>query len=424
MKSSFYNIIQKKGDVYLLYNCLYEKIMILRPELFALLEDHKNDINAIESIHPTLYSYLLEDKFIVKDNANESADFIQTLIESDTIYNSFRLIINPTLDCNLRCWYCYEKHLSKSCMSVDIIKNVHSLLNNLITSQNIKYLYLSFFGGEPFMKYQSIVHPLIQYTKEECSRHDIKLSCDFTTNAVLLSPKIIDQLASENLDIKFQVPFDGNMKFHDLTKTLHNGKGTYQSILKNIKYGLGKKMSFTIRGNYTAENIESFKELIDEFIDFNQTGQIQFALQKVWQEEKNQLLLDEEKKLRHYIQEKGFTQKASYAYRNQCYADRENCIVVNYNGDIFKCTANDFNIENREGILTESGHIKYNSQHNDRLKVKYELDTCLKCKILPICIVCTQHKLKQIKENGAFSECSQEEKDEMIRDRIHLLMED
>lgn len=153
MKTSFYNIIQKRDDIYLLYNCLYEKIILLCPELFALIEENKNHINEIESIHPTLYNYLLEDRFIVKDSTNETLEFIQTLQKSDTFYDSFRLIINPTLDCNLRCWYCYEKHLSKSCISTDIINKIHSLLNNLTTNKDIKYLFLSFFGGEPFMKF-------------------------------------------------------------------------------------------------------------------------------------------------------------------------------------------------------------------------------------------------------------------------------
>ena len=55
------------------------------------------------------------------------------------------------------------------------------------------------------------------------------------------------------------------------------------------------------------------------------------------------------------------------------------------------------------------------------LKVKYENQICLECKILPICNICTQHKLKIIKENGHMVECKKELKEEIIHNRISAL---
>ena len=40
-----------------------------------------------------------------------------------------------------------------------------------------------------------------------------------------------------------------------------------------------------------------------------------------------------------------------------CYADRANSVIVNYNGDVYKCTACDFAKTKREGKLNEDGTI-------------------------------------------------------------------
>ena len=43
--------------------------------------------------------------------------------------------------------------------------------------------------------------------------------------------------------------------------------------------------------------------------------------------------------------------------RKSCYADKKNQAIINYNGDVFKCTARDFLHEKRYGYLNELGEI-------------------------------------------------------------------
>lgn len=421
MKYSFYNIIYKDASGYVLYNSLYDKVTLLQLELVNIIETHKNDIMQIKNIHPELYQYLVAEKYIINEEIKETEEYLQRLKEVDTSLDNFRLIVNPTLNCNLRCWYCYEEHMPNSSMSLEVIEKIKALLRKKINTKT-KFFSLSFFGGEPLLKFKSIDYPLIKYSQNLCRENGVSFYCDFTTNAILLNKNVIDQLTNENINVRFQVPFDGGHSIHNSIKVLKNSTiDTYFTSIKNIKYALNKNIPFTIRCNYTSNSIDSFKEVINEFINFTDKSLINFSLQKIWQEEKDQELINKEKELFKYIKDAGYLSNPKFVFKNQCYADRENCILVNYNGDVYKCTANKFILSNKEGTLKDNGDIQYNDKYNDRLKAKYNQDICIKCKNLPICNVCSQQKMKIIKEYDHMVACDKKIMNEMVQNRIFEL---
>ena len=421
MKWSFYNIIEKKGTHYILYNSFYENITILVANLVKIISKYRNNIDMIKTIHPTFYEYLVNKKFIVEHDTDEVSDFITLMKKSDSTSNNFRLIINPTLDCNLRCWYCYEEHRKDWYISESTNEAIKELIKKKFSSNDLKRFSLSFFGGEPLLCFEKM-HSLIVFTKQLCNEKEIDFRCDFTTNAVLLSPTKIDLLLKDKINIRFQVPFDGNREYHDKTKKLLNGKGTFDIVIKNIKYALSKDIPFTIRLNYTKENIDSFKDLINEFIDMKDSGLINFSIQKIWQERKTPSLLKKKRELIHYISQKGLFPNMNVPSNIRCYGDKEDSVVVNYNGDIYKCTACDFVPSKREGILKHDGTITYNSLYEERLNAKYNCEECKKCNIWPICTTCTQQKIKILKNNSFNEECSSNLKEEIIRNRINSLI--
>lgn len=47
---------------------------------------------------------------------------------------------------------------------------------------------------------------------------------------------------------------------------------------------------------------------------------------------------------------------------SRCYGDHANHFIVNYNGDLYKCSARDFTKENREGVLTSDGDLEWNEK--------------------------------------------------------------
>ena len=105
-----------------------------------------------------------------------------------------------------------------------------------------------------------------------------------------------------------------------------------------------------------------------------------------------------------------------------CYADRENSVIINYDGKIYKCTARDFREDNSEGLLNKEGSIIYNSNMKKRMDIRYNNDNCVDCLIFPICNICSQYCLENINRNsGCLRNLSDNDKLHIILDRINVI---
>lgn len=98
--------------------------------------------------------------------------------------------------------------------------------------------------------------------------------------------------------------------------------------------------------------------------------------------------------------------------KTYCYADYKNSCVINYNGDIFKCTARDFNKQEKIGHLSSSGEIIFTNSIEDHFNARFK-KTCIDCKLLPICSICTQVH-KESDANQCPKIISEKEKDNQI----------
>lgn len=79
-------------------------------KLAELVINNTNNIENIFETHPTFAQELYKKGFIVDKNLDIPKMCIEKLNNYYTDRSEIRLTINPTLDCNLRCWYCYEDH--------------------------------------------------------------------------------------------------------------------------------------------------------------------------------------------------------------------------------------------------------------------------------------------------------------------------
>src|SRR5690606_26374372 len=122
MKFSQFNTEVAYTDKYVLYNALKNQFLYINPlikELINASRDH-NDLHGLERIHPTLFETLKDKGFIINDDYDELQEVIaireRVDLENET---SFHLTINPTMNCNFSCWYCYESHEKKSKMGAE-----------------------------------------------------------------------------------------------------------------------------------------------------------------------------------------------------------------------------------------------------------------------------------------------------------------
>src|SRR5690625_7616648 len=93
------------------------------------------------------------------------------------------------MNCNFKCWYCYESHIEGSKMNNSNIGKICKLIDNiLLNNKKLKTFDLSFFGGEPLMYYSKTSVPIIDYYRSKYSGYkDIKFTISFTSNGYLLN---------------------------------------------------------------------------------------------------------------------------------------------------------------------------------------------------------------------------------------------
>ena len=163
-------------------------------------------------------------------------------------------------------------------------------------------------------------------------------------------------------------------------------------MLANIDRVLHNHMRVNVRCNYTLNNISSFYHLIDDvkaMVDVD-SSLITISLQRVWQESATEDLYRQAKELENYIYSSGFKGDMgdSVCANNYCYADYDNSFVINYNGDVFKCTARDFEHNHRVAFLTSEGRMNMlKNVKSSEIRFK---EACMACSLLPICTICSQ----------------------------------
>lgn len=422
MKPSIYNSAIEISDKHtLLFNALSGKFVIVKDEK-VVLDEHS--LTVAEESNRSLFRQLVDGGMAVEDSVDEVAALRKIIDETDNDNTGFTLHINPTLDCNFRCWYCYEKHLENSLMSGEVMSAVRKFIAQTIRDNDeLKAFHIGFFGGEPLLGFDDVVKPLIEFTAAECERKEIRLSVNFTSNGALLTPEMTEFLCGYNSS--FQITLDGYRDSHDKTRFFKGGIGSYDTIFSNVIGLAKKKIHVILRVNYTEKNVPGIGSLVDDLanVDDEAREYIRVDFQRVWQERNGQT--DEaEAKVKEYrrrTRELGYVVLANYIPRNvtdSCYGDKKSHVLINYNGDAFGCTARDFVAENRVGVLDDSGKVEYDEKLMQlRASAKFGKKICQECRIAPLCGGgCRQRAM----EAAASEECtmgySEDDKDNIVLD--------
>lgn len=423
--SKFTSLSCRDGEV-ILFNSESEGLIVLDPKLEKIYREYENNPTGLENVHPDFFNVLKTYRFVVPDDEDEAEVLIQRWKIMDENSSQFGIIINPTLNCNLRCWYCYEPHKGSQIMTEATRKKICSLIENKTADPKLKMLNVSFFGGEPLLFFKENVLPILRFATNVCQSKGITIYSNFTTNAVLLTDEVLEVLNALPLSKKptFQITLDGNRDIHDQIRVGTNKQPTYDTILTHIHAALQYGNEVFARFNYTYDNISTFYDVLDDFIKLDlgrYADRFSIKFEHVWQDEDN---LSQSKPLMREIhnafEEAGFNVGTDDVhFRHTCYADSPRHAVINYNGDVFKCTARDFTTARREGILNDDGQICWNEKYTHRMTVKYGNVACRHCVILPICNGgCTQNKLDADNLETCYRGMTEENKQIYLQTRI------
>ena len=402
MKQSIFNsIIDLTESSTLIYNSYSDSFFIVKKEFKKLI----SDIQTVKHRFPHLYRRFVRTEIYVGNNVDELHNLKERYKKIANNDSNFFLMINPTLDCNFKCWYCYENHIKKSEMDKINLAKVKDLINNILETK-INTFTLSFFGGEPFLKYNQIVLPLIKYTSEQCKFRNISFNISFTSNGSLITPKRITEIKNIG-PLAVQITLDGNKETHNKTRFFQNGRGSYDIITKNIHNLISNGCHVRLRINYTQNTINTIKDIISNFNSATDEmkEKILVDFHRAWQDKDSMDIIPEIRKVANEFRNNGF--KVLYNSLNEitncCYADKINTAIINFNGDVYKCSAKDFTKENRDVFLNEEGQIIWNQPPQYRLSLKLDNRPCQKCRIAPLCGGgCTSFIINRKKDNQEY----------------------
>jgi len=148
------------------------------------------------------------------------------------------MVLNLTNQCNLSCQYCYEFGEDK----IATPEGKKKFMDSETARQSVDYLFaqsagrraihITFFGGETLMNFP-LLKEVVEYASGKAREEGRYLDYSLTTNATLLTPSIIEFLATNNIGVT--VSIDGDKQQNDAFRVFANGRGSYDVIAPKIR---------------------------------------------------------------------------------------------------------------------------------------------------------------------------------------------
>ncbi|MCF6402938.1 radical SAM protein [Chitinophaga filiformis] len=426
MKKSQFNTSLVYENKNYIYNAFSNKFIAIDPtisDIFNAIRTPEN-IEELSEYHPTLYNSLCKNGFFVGDDVDEIQKVKDLSAKVDKNDTHFELIVNPTMNCNFKCWYCYESHVKGSKMNKETVNKTCSLIANIIESNpNLKSFHIAWFGGEPLMYYRDVIEPIMDFAEDFCAIHNIYLSCHMTTNGFLLTDEIIQSLKKYTIT-GLQITLDGNKETHNTVRYVSATRGSYDTIISNIVKLCENDFHVGIRVNYTATNMDGFEEVFDDLCAISNEKRhfATISFHKVWQVSDDKAMSERVRSLIRLVRDIGFVSSEGAVpdnVRHSCYADKINNATINYNGDVYKCTARNFAPDAKEGVLKDDGSIEWNSKFHTRMDIKFKNKPCLECPIMPLCNGgCSQHAIENAGKDYCVYDFDEEKKKEIVLKKL------
>lgn len=379
LKSSQYNYIINKGSTYLFFNGITESFFEIPSERISVYTDIINRPDKYQDKFTDFIKKVKSKGFIIDEDVNELS-LIKDKFNKKRYAEEYYLMVLPTYQCNLKCWYCLQHH-KDSFIQSETIKRLKKLIDKRLMDCSIKSLHLSWFGGEPLLAYDVIVE-LTSYANNKASKIGKRFSSAITTNGTLLTPERIETLRKAGIT-SYQITIDGDRPTHDSIKVL--GKiSAYDLTVGNVNL-IAQHTNVLLRFNYRKNlNPEKIIESLSQRIDMQASKNIVFSINKVWQESCEFISKKDLDDLFYLSAKIGMNpQLNTFGF---CYADHFNFDCVFPNGTVGKCD----NVMDDEAVgqLQDDGTIQWPKKSLEYYRQSifdYDGSPCISCKYLPLC---------------------------------------
>ena len=170
-------------------------------------------------------------------------------------------IIKPTMNCNLRCKYCFEfkkngDYYDVHHLSIEYVENFILRAANIFPKSHILWL---LHGGEPFITGPEYVRRLINCIKSANKQYDVDFQLAVQTNGTLLSDEYI-KILEDNADILSErvvsISLDGPQEINDKVRLTAGGASSFSNVVDGIRRIQKSKLDFSTISVIGAHNVD------------------------------------------------------------------------------------------------------------------------------------------------------------------------
>lgn len=329
---------------------------------------------------------------LVPDQTLEREEMRQTFTAINGKSRQFTAQATLTLECNLACGYCFEDPFRGRFVMSDYTAGllVRRLGVQMAAGRDVT---VDFYGGEALMALP-LLKRIAGRLVEEAREAGVTFRFNIITNATLLTRPVVQELLPLGLTA-VRVTLDGPRDIHDRQRPFVSGKGSFDTIVANIK-AIHDLVAIDLGGNYTRDNYRRFPEVLDYLVEQGiapeklktagfapvipkADGSVSGDFGSACTSANEPWMIEASLFLRQETIKRGFpVPKLRSA---ACMVEFEHDIVVGYDGSLYKCPAFMGREELRVGSLAE-GVGDYSVSHNMDL---WKNDECLECAYLPLC---------------------------------------
>lgn len=146
--------------------------------------------------------------------------------------SSLYVVIQPSANCQLGCYYCGQKH-TKDSLSNGTVDRIVDRVASKLKSGDYRRLHIGWFGAEPLMGLAQIrtLSAAFRKTTEELG---IAYSSKVVTNGLSLKPQIYRELVQDLKVVSMEVTLDGTADSHDKHRYMKTGGKSFDLIYKNL----------------------------------------------------------------------------------------------------------------------------------------------------------------------------------------------
>lgn len=374
-KRSAFNYETKTESGYLIYNTMYNSLVRLNEQEYIQYKDL--------DFQDACFQEKLYELGILMEPEIDERKVYELYTEALVKYQegAVNLTLAPTMECNARCFYCYENGVRHGKMDIE---DADKIIKGLSTVDLKKGLKITWFGGEPLMAQEWIDH-----FSRGLQDAGIEYSAFMISNGSKIDGDIIEKMITDWKISDVQITMDGEEEEYFKRKNYVDQDETlYFSLLRNIKK-MGKKgIRVQIRINVDPDNLESVYLLIDDleqifYQDENITYYPSFLTgcqQRMSEEDKLKMILEILKRVK--IPNK--LPIADYLYRSPkmyaCFYNNKKAVSIDPNGDIFICE----HMLGRRGEAIGNIYQRFDESKNHR-KISGKREECQECVFFPKC---------------------------------------